>query len=320
MFMSITLDQCRYIVALARYRHFGRAAEFCFISQPSLSAAISNLENALGVKLFDRSKSPVTLTVVGEVLVDQAKKILVEESLFLDLAKVEGPLTGTLRCGVIPTLASYILPLFIENFSKKYPNVELFLSELQTHEIEEKLLNYELDCGLLVTPLEESRLYEEPLFYEPFYVYASKGHPYLQLKQIRESDLDPTSLWLLDDGHCFRNQILNICLTYQGHQPFKNINFMSGSLDTLIRLVRQGSGYTILPYLAARCLPRSEKRKMLRKFERPIPTREVSLVMSRKDLKRDLKDALKQTIFDQLPASLRIYPDINEMKTIRIHR
>lgn len=300
-----TLTQLEYIVAVHKHKHFARAAEECHVSQPSLSAQIQKIEEKLNFIIFDRSKKPVLTTDQGAKLLEQAKVILREYRKIFSITSGAGELTGDFHLGVIPTLSAYIVPLFVEAFSKKYPLVKLKISEYKTEDIVQHLYNDELDGGLLVTPLKNDKIIERSLFFEPFYVFVSNEHPLSQRKYIKDDDLDGSSVWLLNEGHCLREQVIKICSLKNQNSVLKNIIFESGNLETLKNLIRQGHGYTLLPYLATSNLSDEEKNKNLIRFSKPIPTREVSLVHSRSFLKEKIIDALVEDILATLPLELR---------------
>jgi LysR family hydrogen peroxide-inducible transcriptional activator len=197
-----------------------------------------------------------------------------------------------------------VLPLFIENFSKKYPNVKLTINEFKTQDMIRALHDDMLDAGLLVTPLKDDQLIERTLFYEPFYLFTSQNHELSKKKWVTEKDLDTESIWLLEEGHCFREQVLKLCSMKNKCQVLQNINFASGNLETLINLIRKGRGYTLLPYLATTQLQENEKSDYLKPFHNHIPTREVSMVYSRSFLKQEIIDALEQEIVYGLPKEI----------------
>jgi LysR family hydrogen peroxide-inducible transcriptional activator len=299
-----TLTQLEYILAVNSTKHFGRAAKECHVSQPSLSAQIQKAEDELGLIIFDRSKKPILVTDKGQQIIDQAKRVLQEHRKLFHVPGVEGEASGAFHLGVIPTLSAYIIPLFLESFSRKFPRVELTISELKTEEIISKLYSDELDGGLLVTPLYEDQIIERSLFFEPFYVYISGQHPLSKKKTIKDTDLDNQSVWLLQEGHCFREQVIKVCSTKNKNQVFKNVRFESGNLETLKNLIQRGHGYTLLPHLATLNLSQADKNKYLKSFIKPIPTREVSLVHSRSFLKEDILSALESEILEQIPPEL----------------
>lgn len=299
-----TITQLQYILAVHKTKHFGRAAEDCFVSQPSLSAQIQKVEDELGFIIFDRSKKPILVTEKGKRVIEQSKKIVMEYKILLDVNQNQTEISGEFQLGIIPTLASYVLPLFIENFSKKYPKVKLTINEYKTQDMIRALHDDTLDAGLLVTPLKDDHLIERILFYEPFFLFASQNHALSKKKRVTEKDLDTESIWLLEEGHCFREQVLKLCSMKNKCQVLQNIKFASGNLETLINLIRKGRGYTLLPYLATAQLQEKEKKEMLKPFHNQIPTREVSLVYSRSFFKQEIIDSLEQEIIRGLPKEI----------------
>ena len=300
-----SLTQLEYIVAVDSTRHFGKAAEQCHITQPTLSMQIQKVEEEIGYPLFDRLKKPVVPTTKGERFIVQAKVLLREHLKLMDLSKHQGgELSGDLRLGVIPTIAPYLLPLFIGAFSKKYPHVQLVIDEMKTESIIDALRNDKIDAGILATPLHESGLREQPLYYEPFQLYVSKSHPLNARKRIKDEDLSGDSMWLLADGHCFRNQIARFCSLKNQDGVFPNVHFEGGNIDTLRNLIRKSAGYTLVPALFTESLPESERRDYIREFEKPVPTREISLVFRRDQWKSDLLKALEESVRAKLPKEL----------------
>lgn len=300
----ITLTQLEYILAVAKHGHFGKAAEECHITQPTLSQQVQKLENDLDLVIFDRSKKPILLTDVGEKLIAQAQIILSEVHKFRDLAQQQpDQISGELSLGIIPTLAPYILPLFLKRTAQAFPKLKLVIRELQTERIVSALEHDELDVGLLATPLGLSQIEEYPLFYEPFYLYAAEGHPLAQKNKLKQSDLKYDDIWLLTEGHCLRGQVLEVCGLGRSKE-FKQIDFESGSIETLERMVETNGGYTLIPELA---LPNAGRRGKvsIRNFERPIPSRQVGLVYRRRQHKLHLIEALGEQIIASLPERLR---------------
>ena len=302
----MTLTQLEYVLAVNRYRHFGKAAKACFVTQPTLSMQIQKLEDELGVIVFDRSKSPILPTAEGETVIEQAKIVIREQKRMLDLVQwARDELGGDFRLAVIPTVSTHILPLFLEAFVGKYPNVNLVIEECKTEEILELLADDEIDAGLLVTPLHEDGLIERVLFYEPFYLFVAPEHPLARKKKVSENDLDLNEIWLLNKGNCFRDQVLNICAeSREKTQVSAKIRFESGNLETLKNMVLTSSGYTILPHLAVAQLT-AQRKKLVREFRAPVPTREVSLVYGRRVLRERVIDALVEEILRALPRELR---------------
>jgi len=300
-----TLTQLEYVIAVDENKNFSRAARELNISQPSLSAQIQKVEHELDIIIFDRSQKPILTTQNGQTLIDQAKVILREHKKLYDIKNDSGELSGNFHLAVIPSLASYVLPLFVESFSAKYPKVKLRISEYKTEDMVKALYDDQVDGGLLVTPLYDDKIIERVLFYERFFVFASDTHELAKRKVINESDLDANSVWLLEEGHCFRDQVIKVCSLNRRHNVHENINFESGNLETLINLIRRGRGYTLLPELATMNLPSEELKKNVKKFKSPVPTREVSLVHSRTFLKQNILDALETEIIVNLPKNIK---------------
>ncbi len=296
----MNLQQLEYIIAVDTHRHFGKAAKACHITQPTLSMMIQKLEDELGIKIFDRSKQPVIPTETGSLLLDQARRVLREAQELTEIVqRQKGIVEGQLQLGIIPTLAPYLVPLFIRSFMLDYPGVRLKIAELTTEQIVEGLLKGKLDVGILVTPLDHKAIQENPLFYEPFWVYSS--HSY-EKQYLLPSDIDPDELWLLEEGHCLRSQILNLCeLRKQSNQL---LQYENGSIETFKRLVDHDRGITILPELATRSLSTQQKTRLM-PFQDPVPVREVSLVTHRNFIKKQLIEALQEKILSSLPRTLR---------------
>lgn len=306
----MTLTQLSYVVAVDKYKNFGQAAESCSITQPTLSMQIQKLEEELGVQIFDRSHQPVKTTKIGAALVIQARVILTESQHFHEIIQdSNGEVKGEVTIGVIPTLAPYLLPLFLKKFSVKHPNLQIHVEELQTEHIIERLKASSLDVGLLVTPIEDAHLESVPLFYEPFMVYASEKSALMSKAKVQQTDLNSNDLWLLTEGHCFRDQSLTICRNRKKTTDInRNIKLESGSLETLRRMVDQETGFTLLPYLAAQDV---DNKKQLKEFASPIPTREVSLIYNAHFKRNAFKESLIETIQKTLPKEIHVTPAKN---------
>ncbi len=302
---AVTITQLTYATAVARHRHFGKAAEACAVTQPTLSMQVKKLEETLDVILFDRSRKPVEPTEIGKGIIHQAVLVLQEVSRIEDIIhSARGEIRGDFHLGIIPTLSPYLLPRFLDSFSETYPAVTLFIEEMQTHEVIHRIGEGHIDAGLLATPTQNQGLIEQPLFFEPFYVFASPGHAVLKRKTVNESDLSLDDIWLLTEGHCLRNQTLHLCeLATNDHT--RSVRFEAGSLETLIRMVEQGSGYTLVPQLAAEFMDVKTQDASLRRFRGAQPGREISIVYNRAFLKRGIIDALATTIAACLPASIQ---------------
>ncbi|KPQ15065.1 MAG: hydrogen peroxide inducible transcriptional regulator OxyR [Algoriphagus marincola HL-49] len=295
----MTIQQLEYLIAVDKHRHFGQAAESCFVTQPTLSAQLSKLERELEVILFDRSKMPVIPTEIGVQIIAQAKRVVSESKGIYELvAQLKGDISGTIKLGIIPTLAPYLLHLFVRGFLEKYPNVKLEVQEMVTEEVVRQLKNDELDLGIIVTPLDENGIVEKPMFYEKFYAYLSKDHPLLDKKEITAAEIKSSDLWVLQQGHCFRDQVINFCdQTASGPE---NFHYESGSLEGLRNMVNRYKGVTLLPELATHDLSPEEKSR-LRPFKGQSPTREVSIILNRSFLKQKLVELLYREITEAIP-------------------
>lgn len=301
----MTLVQLEYIVAVDTYRHFALAAEHCFVTQPTLSMQIQKLEEELGVKLFDRSKQPVVPTEVGEEVIQQARLLLSQAQVVKEIISTKkGEVAGELRLGVIPTLAPYLLPLFLKSFLKHYPKVKLRVTELTTERMAEDLKKSKLDAGLLVTPLQDASLKEQVLFYEELVAYVSRSNNLYEKQYVLPRDIDLDRLWLLEEGHCFRSQILNLCELRSTLPEGRAFEYEAGSIETLRRMVEQDNGVTIIPELATLDFT-ARQQKLVRYFDAPAPVREVSLVTHRDYVKKRLLEVLKNEILEALPAKVR---------------
>ncbi len=300
----MTLIQFEYIVAVDNYRHFGRAAAACFVTQPTLSMQIHKLEDQLGVVIFDRSKQPVVPTDIGKRIIGQARTVINESKKVKELVDDEkGEVSGELTIGIIPTLSPYLLPLFINSFIEKYPHVNVKVEELITEQVVHKLKNEMLDIGIIVTPYDDPGLITKPLFYEEFFGYVSSRSELYNKRELTSDGIPSEEVWLLNEGHCFRDQVLNVCQSYKERDS--QFKYESGSLEALKRIVDKHGGMTLLPELATLDFEKETKLK-LRPFTNPKPVREVSLVMHRSYLKRKLVEALHKEILDAIPGYINI--------------
>ncbi len=301
----MTFTQLEYIVAIDTFRHFASAAEHCFVTQPTLSMQVRKLEDELGIKIFDRSKQPVIPTEVGTDIIDQARKILSEKSVIGEIIQTKkGLLTGELRIAIIPTLAPYLLPLFAKSFTKKYPQIKLIVNEVTTEVIITKLREGKIDAGILVTPLQETGIKEHVLFYEELLVFVSKENATYKKSYVLAQDIDPKKLWLLEEGHCFRSQIVNLCELRKASKEGSNFDYEAGTIETLSKMVELNDGITILPELATTYFS-NRQLQLIRHFRQPAPMREVSLVVHRDFIKQRLLQVLKQEIVLALPDKIK---------------
>jgi len=290
----MTITQLNYILAVAEHQNFTLAAEKCFVTQPTLSMQIQKLEEELDIKIFDRNKKPIQLTEVGKQIVIQAKNIVNESDRIKDIVdQQKGYIGGDFKLGIIPTVTPTLLPMFLTNFINKYPNVNLIIEEYNTEEIIYKLKNGQLDAAIAATPLSEQNIKEIVLYYEPFVGYIPEQFRNGK-SQIEPEDLDINDILLLKDGHCFRNGILNICKSSKT-DPNKKFELTSGSFETLIKLSNEGLGVTLLPYLHSLNLNETDKKNIIQ-FNNPKPSREISLIYAKSELKAHIIEALRAVI------------------------
>ncbi|MBC2845780.1 LysR substrate-binding domain-containing protein [Winogradskyella flava] len=291
----MTITQLKYALAIAEHQNFTKAAEKCFVTQPTLSTQIQKLEDELDVIIFDRGKKPIELTDVGRKIVFQARNIVNEADRIQDIVdQQKGFIGGEFRLGIIPTVMPTLLPMFLKNFIKKYPKVKLKIEELTTEEILTRISDGHLDAAIAATPLESDNIKERVLYYEPFVAYVPDNHRLKDKKTIAVSDLEIEDMLLLEDGHCFRDGVINLCKAFKD-QIDDSFQLESGSIETLIKLSNEGMGMTLLPYLHT--LDIKEKLSPnLRHFSEPSPAREVSIIYHKSELKMQIIDALHNSI------------------------
>lgn len=299
----MTLTQLEYVIAVDTHRHFQLAAEKCFVTQPTLSMQLQKLEEELGIKIFDRTKQPVMPTELGAVIIAQARVVLKEAGLITQLINdKKNVMSGEIRIGIIPTLAPYLLPTLFKHMRTKFPQINLIVKETITEEIIHELKSNRLDCGLVVTPLKDAAIKEDILFYEELFVYVSRKNALSDKKYVLAQDIDPGELWLLEEGHCFRSQILNLCeLRKSGDLHFK---YETGNIESLRRMVDKSHGITILPELAVKEFSKPQL-KLVKRLKEPSPAREVSLVTHRDHIKTKLIRTLKEEVLLIVPESMQ---------------
>lgn len=291
----MTITQLKYVLAVAEHQNFTKAAEKTFVTQPTLSMQIQKLEQELDILIFDRGKKPIELTAVGKKIVEQARSIVNESERMQDVVDQEkGFIGGAFKLGIIPTVMPTLLPMFLKTFSNRYPKVQLRIEELNTDEIIAQINEGYLDAAIAATPLEQDKIAERPLYYEPFVGYIPENHRLFSKKELETEDLDIHDILLLEDGHCFRDGIVNLCKASKNntHEKFQ---LESGSFETLVKLSDEGLGMTLLPYLHTLDIS-STKTKNLRYFKNPSPAREVSLIYSKSELKMQITNALYDVI------------------------
>ena len=301
----MNLQQLEYIIAVDTYRHFVTAAEKCFVTQATLSMMIKKLEDELGVKVFDRSRQPVVPTEIGKKLIEQAKVILKETARIREIVESDTQhMQGTLKIGIIPTLSPYLIPLFLPSFLQKYPEIKLQIHELTTNEIIRQLKQNQLDAGLLAIPLQDTDITVQHLFYEEFVVYTAKTDQLLTKKYLLPKDIDLKRLWLLDEGHCLRNQVINLCELKVQERHFRQVDLSSASIETIKKIVEINEGITVLPALAVNDLSEQEKNN-IRHFQLSAPVREIGIASFRYFVKEKLIEALKTEILAHIPEEMK---------------
>lgn len=291
----MTISQLKYVLAVAEYQNFTVASKHSFVTQPTLSMQIQKLEDQLGVQIFNRSKKPIQLTEIGKKIVEQAKIIVDESNRINDIVdQQKGYIGGEFRLGIIPTVIPTLLPMFLKTFIKKYPKVNLIIEELTTGEIIKKLSEGHIDAAIASTPLENEAIKERVLYHEPFVGFIPENHRLYNQKTIDPSDLELSDILLLEDGHCFKASVLNLCKAFKNDST-SHFHLESGSFSTLIKLAKENMGMTLLPYLHTLDLNEVDQ-KYLREFNSPAPAREISLIYHKSQLKMQLIESLKNVI------------------------
>ena len=292
----MTITQLKYVLAVAEHQNFTKAAEKCFVTQPTLSMQIQKLEDQLAIQIFDRSKKPIELTEVGRKIVNQAKNIVNEADRITDIVdQQKGFIGGEFKLGIIPTVMPTLLPMFLKSFIKRYPKIKLKIEELNTDEIIQRINDGHLDAAIAATPLKNEQIKERVLFYEPFVGYIPSNHRLTSKKTIEVSDLDINDMLLLEDRHCFRDGVLNLC-NAKKTKDLNEFQLESGSFEMLVKLTNEGMGMTLLPYLHTLDLKEKEQEK-LHYFSEPSPAREVSLIYHKSELKIQIIDALHKIVY-----------------------
>jgi LysR family transcriptional regulator, hydrogen peroxide-inducible genes activator len=302
--LNFSLTQLEYVLAVYRTGHFAKAAEACHVTQPTLSMQIQKLEENLGTVLFDRSKKPVLLTETGKRVIETIQVVLADakrlETLIDETQSDE--IRGELRVGVIPTIAPYLLPRILPMIEKNHPELVLKIFELQTHRIVEALDSDEIDVGLLATPLNIPRIFEKFLFYDPFAILCRKDHELASNKKVKISSLKYSDIWLLSEGHCLRNQVLDVCTIKKSKNEKQRFSFESGSLETIKNLVDSYGGYSLLPLMASDHI--GHRSKVIQ-IEGSIPAREIGLVHRREHYKERLIGAMVADILASTPDEIK---------------
>ena len=301
----MTLQQMEYIVAVYRVRHFAKAAEMCGVTQPTLSAMIQKLEKELGVKIFERSSQQVTPTAIGKLVVEQAWKVISRANKIKDIiAEKEHSLSGTFKIGILPTIAPYLLPRFFTKLEKQNPDIDFHIIEMKTAEIKKALTRGEIDAAIAVR-LDELEIYEQTsIYYEQFIAYVAKNDPLFSHENIKTSDLSNEFLWLLDEGHCFRDQLVKFCNLKSATES--KSKYSLGSIETFMRMVESGQGVTFIPELAISQLSESQK-ELVRPFAIPIPVRDVVLLTTKNFVRHSIANLIIDSIKKNVPQSMLKY-------------
>ena len=303
----MNIQQLEYILAVDQFRHFARAAEHCHVTQPTLSMRIQKLEDELGVKLFDRTAQPVKPTPAGTKVIEQARVVLYQTSLIKDIVKEEEQsLSGTFRLAVLPTIAPYLLPRFFAQLTERYPDLDIRILEMKTTPSLAALQRGEIDAAIIANQPKEPQLQAQTLFYEQFFGYVAKGDPLFKKALIRTADISDEHLWLLDEGHCFRDQLLRFCQMEK--VKVRQAAYRLGSMETFMRMVESGNGVTFIPQLATLQL-RQEQLELVRPFAIPKPTREI-MWLTRTDF---VRHTIAQILIDNIRQAVP-----KEMHTLQV--
>ena len=298
----MTLQQLEYILAVNQFRHFAKAAEYCRVTQTTLSAMIQKLEEELDTRIFDRSQQPVCPTPVGIHIIEQAQNILVQANRIKNIIEEEKhSLTGTFKLGILPTVAPYLLPRFFPQLMKKYPDLDIRVVEMKTNDIKKALQTGEIDAGIVASLAGMEELQQTPLFYEQFFAYVSREDALFNNEVIRTSDLNGEQLWLLDEGHCFRDQLVRFCQMKSARAS--QLAYHLGSMETFMRMVESGKGVTFIPELAVLQLGDAQK-ELVRSFAIPCPTRQVVLLTNKNFIRHTLLEVLVKEIKLSVPKEM----------------
>lgn len=299
----MTLQQLEYILAVDRYRHFGKAAEACNVTQPTLSAMIGKLEEELNAKLFDRNQQPICPTPIGGQVISQARQVLQQADSIKDIvAEEKQSITGIFRVGILPTIAPYLLPRFFPQLMTKYPALDIRVREMKTHEIKEALIRGDIDAGILATIEGLEEYTQTTLFYEKYMGYVSREDALFSKEILRTSDVATSKdLWLLDEGHCFRDQMIRFCQMKSSQTS--QLAYNLGSMETFMRMVESGKGITFIPELAVMQLT-DQQKELVRPFAIPTPTRELILITNKHFIRQSLLEMIVKEIQDSVPKNM----------------
>lgn len=298
----MNIRQFKYVLSLAEFQNFDLAAEKCFVSQSTLSTMIIRLEKEIGITIFDRNKRPLKVTKEGEAIIERLKIITKEiDELNEVMNMIKGEIKGTLNLGCIPTVAPFLLPLFLVDFTKKYPDLKIEVSEMCTEQIVHRLKSRELDIGITSTPINDPELLEYNLYKEPFVLYNTEKK---KLPEIAIEDINLDNFWLMEEGHCLRTQVADICSKSNASiNTSTNVNFKASSVDSLIRFVEANRGKTLLPFLATKGFSQ-DKLEYIRPLKPPRPYRQIGLITYRYFPRKHIVNLLRDNIIDKTNLSL----------------
>ena len=298
----MTLQQLEYVMAVFRFRHFAKAAEHCGVTQPTLSSMVQKLEDELGVKLFDRKSQPIAPTPTGRLVVEQAWKVSLRARKLKETVEEEKhSLQGTFTIGILPTIAPYLIPRFFPQLMRTYPDMDVRIVEMKTEDMKRALVRGDVDAGILAQ-LEGLDEFESiPLFYEQFFAYVAEGDPLFEKESIKTADLTGEYLWLLDEGHCFRDQLVKFCHLKAASAAKKA--YTLGSIETFMRIVESGKGLTFIPELAVYQLE-EKQRRLVRPFAIPVPTREIVMITGKNFIRKTLRSLLVEEIQAGIPKDM----------------
>ena len=298
----MNIQQLEYILAVDTYRHFAKAAEHCRVTQPTLSMMIQKLEDELGVKLFDRNTQPVSPTPAGRKVIDQARVVLYQTSLIKEIVnEEEQSLKGTFRLAVLPTIAPYLLPRFFQQLSEKHPDLDIRIKEMQTAPTLKALIDGKIDAAIIANQPTENLLQGETLYYEQFYAYIACNENLFKKNLVRSSDVSGERLWLLDEGHCFRDQLMRFCQMEK--VKLRQAAYQLGSLETFMRMVEGGNGITFIPELAIYQLS-DQQKELVRPFAIPRPAREIVWVTRKDFIRHTIANLLIRNIKEHIPQEM----------------
>lgn len=298
----MTLQQLEYVMAVFRFRHFAKAAEYCGVTQPTLSSMVQKLEDELGLKIFDRKSQPIAPTPTGRLVVEQAWKVLLRARKLKETVEEEKhSLLGTFTIGILPTIAPYLIPRFFPQLMNKYPDMDVRIVEMKTEDLKRALVRGDVDAGILAQLEGLDDFDSVPLFYEQFFAYVADGDPLFSKENIKTADLTGEYLWLLDEGHCFREQLVKFCHLKAASAAKKA--YTLGSIETFMRIVESGKGITFIPELAVHQLDEAHKR-LVRPFAIPVPTREIVMITGKNFIRKTLRSLLVEEIQASIPKDM----------------